>query len=118
MVMILSLSRYKIMKKLLSNLFGKQLRFATRSPKWSSIKKNFLKENPCCAACGNCKKIEVHHIEPVHINPDKELDVSNLITLCDSPCHLLFGHLFSYKSWNPNVVDDCKNYLNKIKTRP
>lgn len=94
------------------------LRFATRSPKWSSVRKQHLKNNPCCAACGKCDKIEVHHIEPVHINPDRELDPSNLITLCDSPCHMVFGHLMNYKSWNPQVEADSKQYLSKIKNRP
>jgi 5-methylcytosine-specific restriction protein A len=94
------------------------LRFATRSPKWSSIRKQHLKDNPCCAACGRWDKLEVHHIEPVHLNPDRELDPSNLITLCDSPCHIVFGHLMNYKSWNLDVISDCQNYLCKIKHRP
>jgi 5-methylcytosine-specific restriction endonuclease McrA len=94
------------------------LRFATRSPKWSSVRKQHLKDNPCCAACGRCDKLEVHHIEPVHVNPNRELDPSNLITLCDSPCHMVFGHLMNYKSWNSNVASDCQEYLLKIKDRP
>lgn len=107
--------------KLLGIDFGarfKKLRFASRSPKWSVIRKQFLQDNPCCAACGDCRKLEVHHIEPVHINPDRELDITNLITLCDSPCHLVFGHLMNYKSWNSNVIEDCKKYLSQIKHRP
>lgn len=96
----------------------KLLRYAYRSPKWSSIRKEHLKSNNKCAACGRTSKLEVHHIEPVHINPDRELDPSNLITLCDDPCHLLFGHLMNYKSWNVDVEEDCFVYYKKIQDRP
>jgi 5-methylcytosine-specific restriction endonuclease McrA len=99
-------------------LFKKYLRFAYRSPKWSSIRKQHLANNPSCSACGRDKKLEVHHVEPVHTNPEKELDLDNLITLCDDPCHFVFGHLLDYKSWNKNVIDDCKVYLNRINNKP
>jgi len=98
--------------------FKKFLRFAYRSPKWSSVRKEHLNNQPTCAACGRNKKLEVHHIEPVHCNPDRELDPSNLITLCDDPCHFIFGHLMDYKSWNKYVIEDCELYLNKIKNKP
>lgn len=100
------------------NIFSKYLRYATRSPKWSSVRKKHLETNNKCAACGRDKKLEVHHIEPVHLNPDRELDPTNLITLCDDPCHFIFGHLLNYKSWNKDVVKDCSVYLNKVKNRP
>lgn len=93
-------------------------RYAIRSPDWKSVRDNHIKNNPFCAACGTSKKLEVHHIVPVHIDPSKELDSSNLITLCNSKCHLLFGHLMWFKSWNPNVVEDCSIMLDKISTRP
>jgi 5-methylcytosine-specific restriction endonuclease McrA len=98
--------------------FRKYLRYAYRSPKWSTVRKEHLKDNNYCAACGRTSKLEVHHIEPVHMNPDRELDISNLITLCDSPCHLLFGHLMNYQSWNKSVIEDCDYYSEKIKSRP
>ncbi len=98
--------------------FKKFLRYAYRSPKWSSVRKEHLNSQPTCAACGRSKKLEVHHIEPVHCNPDRELDPSNLITLCDNPCHFLFGHLMDYKSWNKDVVNDSKVYLDKVKNKP
>jgi 5-methylcytosine-specific restriction endonuclease McrA len=97
---------------------SKYLRYANRSSSWSKIRKQHIENHPCCAACGRTSKLEVHHIEPVHLSPEKELDLDNLITLCDSPCHIVFGHLMNYKSWNPNVVIDCANYLKKINNRP
>jgi len=67
--------------------------------------------------------VEVHHILPFHIHPEKELDPSNLITLCEKKdngvnCHLLFGHLGSFKSLNAFVVKDSHEWSKKIKGRP
>lgn len=93
-------------------------RYADRSGSWPKIRKQHIEKYPYCAACGRSSKLEVHHIEPVHLKPEKELDPDNLITLCDSPCHIVFGHLMNYKSWNPDVVNDCSKYLDKIKNRP
>jgi 5-methylcytosine-specific restriction enzyme A len=47
--------------------------------------------------CGGTKKLQVHHIYPVHISPRLELEPSNLITLCRAKkygldCHLFIGH--------------------------
>lgn len=96
----------------------KNIRYATRSPKWSKVRSKHLAKSPCCAACGSCTKPEVHHIIPVHIDPAKELDPGNLITLCDKYCHFAIGHLMSYHSWNENIIDDAKIYLDKIRNRP
>jgi len=54
----------------------------------------------------------------VHLNPDRELDPSNLITLCSDPCHIVFGHFMDYKSWNINVVEDCSVYYSKYILKP
>lgn len=97
---------------------GKQIRCAVRSPKWKSVREQHLLENSHCAACGRNSKLEVHHIEPVHINPERELDPTNLITLCSSPCHIVFGHLMDWKSWNTNVIKDSMVYLNKYQNKP
>lgn len=97
---------------------GSQIRYAKRSGLWASVRAKHLEEHPCCAACGSCLKPEVHHIVPVHLDPDRELDPDNLITLCDKYCHLIFGHLMNYKSYNKNVVEDAKVYYNRIKHRP
>lgn len=98
--------------------FGKELRYATRSGKWPTLRKKHLEKQPCCMACGSCKKPEVHHIVPVHLEPARELDPDNLITLCDKHCHFVFGHFMDYKSWNENIVNDASWYLKNIKDRP
>ena len=61
--------------------FFKKIRYAARSPKWQAVRKEHIKNNPNCISCGRNKKVEVHHIEPVHICPEKELDPLNLVTL-------------------------------------
>lgn len=90
---------------------------SNRSNDWTRVRKEFLKQNNSCKACGKTTNLEVHHIEPFHINPSRELDITNLITLCSSH-HLVFGHLMDWKSWNINVIQDCEEYLNKVKNRP
>lgn len=102
---------------MLWSIFSK-FQYFDRSWKWKEVRKNHLKQQPVCQACGKIEDLEVHHIEPVHINPNRELDPSNLITLCSKNCHFIFGHLMDYKSWNPDVIQDSNNYFHKLKNRP
>lgn len=97
---------------------NRELRYAKRSSSWPALRKQHIQQQPCCQACGSCKKPEVHHIVPVHLDPSKELEPENLITLCDKYCHFVFGHFMNYKSWNKNVVQDARDYLHKIENRP
>ena len=94
-----------------------------RSSKWPAVRKAFLKNYPVCAVCGGKLKVEVHHIRPFHLHPQLELDPKNFITLCENKkdginCHLSFGHLGSFKSYNVNVKRDAKLWNKKIKNRP
>ena len=91
--------------------------YSDRSPSWRKVRSEHIKQQPFCQACGSKNKLEVHHIEPYNINPDRELDPTNLITLCKT-CHFVFGHLMDYKSWNPSVINDCVSYLKKINNKP
>lgn len=88
---------------------------------WAKVRKEYLKKNKMCAVCGGKKKLNVHHIQPFHLFPDLELDVQNLITLCEASgreCHLQFGHLGSYKSWNKDIRADAPIWLHKRMNRP
>jgi hypothetical protein len=90
----------------------------TRSPKWSKVRKAYLKKHSKCKVCGGKKKLEVHHIKDFSTHPELELKFSNLLTLCRKRrCHLLFGHLNNWKSINPDVKEDVKVWRNKIKKR-
>ena len=96
---------------------------ALRSSKWSDVRNQFLKQNPTCAICGKTDKkvLAVHHKQPFHLHPELELDPSNLITLCESAgmhCHITFGHLGNFKSFNINILDDVNIWKHKIQSRP
>jgi 5-methylcytosine-specific restriction protein A len=96
-----------ILTALLDRLQGKAPWSARRSPKWKSVRDAFLK-GKVCAACGGKSKLEAHHIVPFHVQPELELEVSNLLPLCEAKkyginCHLLTGHAGNYRRFNPSV---------------
>lgn len=104
-------------------LQGKIPAGSKRSNRWPTIRKYHLATHPVCALCGGNKKLEVHHIHPFHLHPERELDPTNLITLCEAGhngvnCHLLFGHLGNFKSVNESVQPDATSWFKKITTRP
>ena len=57
-----------------------------RSSKWKAVRNNFIKTHGWCAVCGKTENLVVHHKEPFHLFPEKELDPTNLVTLCEK-CH-------------------------------
>jgi hypothetical protein len=92
-----------------------------RSDKWPEVRKAHLLLFPTCAVCGTKKLLQVHHKKPFHLEPELELDPNNLITLCEDTghnCHLVFGHLDSFESYNPDVVADAAAWNLKIASRP
>lgn len=97
--------------------FNKKI-FFKRSSLWPKIRSEYLQTNPICEICGSKNKPEVHHIIPVHVDPSKELDINNLITLCDKYCHFIFGHLMNWKSYNIHIKQDAMEFNNKISNRP
>ncbi len=96
-----------------------------RSPHWPVVEKAHLKLQPYCVACKPGTNItaglQVHHIFPFHYcialgRPDLELDLRNLITLCEHEesrpgdnHHLLIGHLDDFKSSNLVALEDAEN---------
>lgn len=92
-----------------------------RSGKWHTLEKAHLSNHPACEACGTRKLVVVHHKLPFHVYPELELEWTNFISLCESAthnCHLIFGHLLSWKSWNVNVVVDVTRYRDELANRP
>jgi hypothetical protein len=90
------------------------LKTTNRSPKWRQLRKTHLIKQPNCMVCGSSYRPEVHHIIPVHLDPSKELDPNNLITLCDKYCHFIFGHLMNWWSHNPDIIEDANIFSSKI----
>lgn len=100
-------------------MFGwlrRQLRRFGRSGRWATVRLQHLEREPVCQACGRSKDLEVHHIRPYATWPDYELDPTNLITLCASPCHLVFGHLLNFQRSNPMVRQDAIAYRERMRT--
>jgi 5-methylcytosine-specific restriction protein A len=113
----------QIVKHLIGAAQGKHPITAARSGHWSTVRKNHLALHPTCAVCGGTEKLEVHHRRPFHLHPELELEPTNLVTLCESGkggvnCHLHFGHLGSFRSFNVDVLIDAATWLGKIKNRP
>lgn len=105
-------------------LAGKYPLAAKRSSGWTKVRAQHLSTHATCAVCGSVDVLEVHHIQPFHLYPDLELNPQNLVTLCESGklgklnCHLVFGHLGLYKSFNVDVVANALQWLKKITKRP
>ena len=89
-----------------------------RSPKWDGVRSAYLMAHPLCAVCCGKEKLQVHHKQPFHFNPTLELDLTNLITLCEAPghnCHLVIGHAGNFKGYNPDVTSDAITWNQRYK---
>jgi len=91
----------------------------SRASGWSRVRREHLLRQPTCQVCGRTNHLEVHHIEDYSTIPELELEPSNLITLCGgaTKCHFTFGHLGSWHSINPDVVEDAQYFNEKIQNR-
>ncbi len=85
-----------------------------RSPEWSKVEKEHLKNEPECQWCGATERLQVHHVMPFHLAPALELDPKNFITLCEEGgylnCHLFHGHNGDFKSFNDKVREECMEH--------
>jgi len=87
-----------------------------RSSGWRRVRNEHLLKFPNCAICGGTKNCVPHHIVPFHVDPSRELDPDNLITLCEGSfnCHLFFGHLKNWTRNNSNIVEDAKFWCDRL----
>jgi 5-methylcytosine-specific restriction endonuclease McrA len=74
----------QIVGKVFNTTEHKKTQGKLRSPKWPKFRKQFLK-GKACAACGKTDKLQLHHIHPFHLFPERELDETNVIPLCEGP---------------------------------
>ena len=94
---------------------------AERSGQWRAVRSAYIDGHATCEACGfggdKDDLLEVHHVLDFRLFPEKELDSTNLITLCPR-CHLVFGHLGDWKAFNPCVREDAARHWAQVKARP
>lgn len=105
-------------RTLADSLPGKAPPGAKRHKDWKKVRDAFLKGKRC-AVCGGRKSLVAHHIIAFHIAPYLELEISNLIPLCEAKryginCHLLIGHLGNFRRLNMNVLADAKYWNQRI----
>jgi 5-methylcytosine-specific restriction enzyme A len=87
---------------------------AARSSQWGTVRDQFL-EGKVCAICGGAEKLIAHHRLPFHSHPEYELDLENLVPLCEARrygvnCHLLFGHLGNFRRINLDLDRDIETW--------
>ena len=90
-----------------------------RSSQWGAVRDEFL-EGKHCASCGGTKQLRAHHRVPFHVDPSRELDVTNLIPLCEAGkfglnCHLLLGHLGNWRRVNVDVDSDVIRWAHALR---
>ncbi len=93
-------------------LFAKRGSVATLgirdSYKYRKAMKAYKAAHPNCEYCGRSKKVDVHHVIPVSVDPSLADKEENMISLCRKPnCHLIVGHMGNYKNYNKNVRETC-----------
>lgn len=95
-----------------------------RSSKWKALSDKTIAAHPFCSVCGTTTKkdLVVHHIEPVWVNHERELDPTNHIVLCENStvlpgfaCHLNLGHLGNFRLWNPRIAEVAEAISKQLK---
>lgn len=83
-----------------------------RSGKWAGVRDAYLELHPHCEfkGCKNRDTPEVHHVLSFSRHPERELDPTNLISLCRTGDnhHLYVGHLGRFIEENPDVREHCR----------
>lgn len=49
--------------------------------------------------------------------PSMECDPHNLVTLCATPCHIMFGHFMNYHCYNKDVRKMASEYHKALLKR-
>jgi hypothetical protein len=88
-----------------------------RASQWKHVRAEHLQKEPVCAACGRDTDLSVHHVIPVSFDESKQLDPTNLITLCSQPCHIVFGHFMNYQCYNKDVRTMTAGYKRSLLKR-
>ena len=73
----------------------------------------YRKSHPVCEITGSKKKVQVHHIRPVWLDPSLATDPNNFISLsAKAHIHLIFGHDGNF---GQKCVSNIKEIAEKIR---
>lgn len=84
-----------------------------RSSHWAELRARHLANNHFCVACGQKVGLTVHHLIPVSVAPEKELEPDNLRTVCND-CHFVIGHLGNWRYYNIHFDIDAANHMARV----
>lgn len=84
-----------------------------RSGHWPTVRAHHLSRNPFCVCCGQKNNLTVHHVKPVSISPELELEPENLRTVCNE-CHFVIGHLGNWRWINSHFDIDAASHMARV----
>ena len=96
--------------------YAGEARGVDRSPQWRAVRDRYAAAHPLCAFCGS-PAVDVHHVNPVHLFPARELDPDNLISLCRVH-HFIYGHGGDWKGFNPDIHIDMEIWRSFKSVKP
>lgn len=67
--------------------YARHSKRVTSTRRWQVLRHQILERDGWkCRCCGERRRLEVDHVQPVRTAPDRAYDPANLQTLC-GPCH-------------------------------
>lgn len=67
--------------------YARHSKHITSTRRWQVLRQQILERDGWkCRSCGERRRLEIDHIQPVRLAPEKAFDPSNLQTLCGR-CH-------------------------------
>jgi hypothetical protein len=98
-------------KKMNMRFVVRHLAFVVKNPRkaWATVKamRQYAKEHPFCELTGT-SPIEVYHVEPIEVAPERAADPTNFISLGARKIHLVAGHAGNWKWHVVNVREICR----------
>ncbi len=84
-------------------------------PGWSHVARAEIARQPYCSFCSSARKLQVHHVVPLHVDSSKGATPSNLMVLCQ-PCHLYEAHCGDFQRfYDPAIRDRASRNLQEVE---
>lgn len=79
---------------------------------WEQFSRNYRANYPLCEMCESCNvvrpSVSVHHIQKIDDAPERKLDITNVIALCDE-CHKRADRDAAYNARCKRLADERHN---------